>query len=80
MKEAAGEANMTVITIVLIAIVLGVGIIIVPNMVNKTSRSACCTNAGGVWKDNTCYIASTCTIDGQGKQTCSTATQPTCNQ
>lgn len=37
MKEAAGEANMTVITIVLIAIVLGVGTVIVTNLMNKAS-------------------------------------------
>ncbi len=35
MKEAAGEANMTVITIVLIAIVLGVGTIIVTTMMRN---------------------------------------------
>ena len=40
MKEAAGEANMTVITIVLIAIVLGVGTIIVTNLMNNTSDKA----------------------------------------
>lgn len=40
MKEAAGEANMTVITIVLIAIVLGVGTLIVTNLMNKTSKQA----------------------------------------
>ena len=33
MKEAAGEANMTVVTIVLIAIVLGAGTLIVTNMI-----------------------------------------------
>lgn len=38
MKEAAGEANMTVITIVLIAIVLGVGTLIVTNLMNKVSN------------------------------------------
>ena len=37
MKEAAGEANMTVITIVLIAIVLAVGTVIVTNLMNKTA-------------------------------------------
>ena len=42
MKEAAGEANMTVITIVLIAIVLGVGTVLVTNMMNKTAKSGCC--------------------------------------
>lgn len=40
MKEAAGEANMTVITIVLIAIVLAVGTVIVTNLMNKTADSA----------------------------------------
>ncbi len=38
MKEAAGEANMTVITIILIAIVLGVGTIVVSNLMKKTSE------------------------------------------
>ena len=37
MKEAAGEANMTVITIVLIAIVLGVGTVLVTNMMNQSN-------------------------------------------
>lgn len=58
MKEAAGEANMTVITIVLIAIVLGVGTLIVTNLMNNVSDSAgidnastaaACEQAGGVW-------------------------------
>ncbi len=40
MKEAAGEANMTVITIVLIAIVLGVGTIIISNLMNNTSNKS----------------------------------------
>ena len=38
MKEAAGEANMTVITIVLIAIVLGVGTVIVTNLMKNASN------------------------------------------
>ena len=59
MKEAAGEANMTVITIVLIAIVLGVGTLIVTQLMNKTkddvtsgsnnTTKAACENAGGTW-------------------------------
>ena len=50
---------MTVITIVLIAIVLGVGTLIVNNLMNKTKQDvtnggsattkAACENAGGVW-------------------------------
>lgn len=54
MKEAAGEANMTVITIVLIAIVLGVGTVIVGNLMgnaegNVYSTEEACLDAGGTW-------------------------------
>ena len=38
MKEAAGEANMTVITIVLIAVVLGVGSLIVTNLMENVKE------------------------------------------
>lgn len=54
MKEAAGEANMTVITIVLIAIVLGVGTLIVTNLMNSTSNSSACTACGGEWANGAC--------------------------
>jgi len=54
MKEAAGEANMTVITIVLIAIVLAVGGILVNNLMGTTGRSSCCTSAGGTWENGAC--------------------------
>ena len=62
MKEAAGEANMTVITIVLIAIVLGVGIFVVTTMMNNTSErgnqvnntnTGSCPN-GFTWNGTTC--------------------------
>lgn len=62
MKEAAGEANMTVITIVLIAIVLGVGTVIVRSMMNSTSNSSACSACGGSWKGGTCYA--TCDTAG----------------
>lgn len=54
MKEAAGEANMTVITIVLIAIVLGVGTLIVNRLMASTQKKSCCAEAGGVWKGSAC--------------------------
>lgn len=54
MKEAAGEANMTVITIVLIAIVLGVGTVIVKNLMSGTSDRSCCASAGGTYKSGQC--------------------------
>ena len=54
MKEASGEANMTVITIMLIAIVGVVGTIIINNVMNSTQRRACCTEVGGTWTGGTC--------------------------
>ena len=58
MKEAAGEANMTVVTIVLIAIVLGVGTIIVTNMMNsmKNNNSTTCAEQGGAWNGTECVL------------------------
>ena len=54
MKEAAGEANMTVITIVLIGLVAATGAIIIPNLLNSMSKKACCSSYGGTWKNNGC--------------------------
>lgn len=54
MKEAAGEANMTVITIVLIGLVAAVGAVLIPRLLNSTSNQACCTSAGGTWANGTC--------------------------
>lgn len=54
MKEAAGEANMTVITIVLIAIVLAVGTIIVNRLMASTQAKSCCAEAGGYWSGGAC--------------------------
>jgi len=72
MKEAAGEANMTVVTIVLMGIVLGVGTMIVNNLMTNTSRSACCTTSGGVWNSGECFHPSACTYNGS-TTTCSGA-------
>ncbi|MBR6690848.1 MAG: hypothetical protein IKL65_05900 [Bacilli bacterium] len=68
MKEAAGEANMTVITIVLIAIVLGVGTLIVNNLMKSSSMKAACAEAGGMWVNNSCGIK--CSADNAGGYTC----------
>lgn len=57
MKEAAGEANMTVITIVLIAAVLGIGTVVVTRMMNATERKACCQSLGGTANGNKCVVA-----------------------
>ena len=55
MKEATGEANITVITIVLIAIVLAVGTVIVKSVLENTKKSSCCTSVGGYWRSGACY-------------------------
>ena len=47
MKEAAGEANMTVITIVLIGVVAAVGAILVPRILNSMNDKSCCQELGG---------------------------------
>ena len=54
MKEAAGEANMTVITIVLIAIVLGVGTVLVNQLLTNTAKKSACSEAGGTLTGNVC--------------------------
>ena len=56
MKEAAGEANMTVITIVLIAAILGIGTIIVTRMMNSTGDNSCCTQIGGRREGKKCIV------------------------
>ena len=55
MKEAAGEANLTVITIILIGVVVAVGVFLVPQLMSSTAERACCTDAGGAWKDGKCF-------------------------
>lgn len=47
MKEAAGEANMTVITIVLIAVVAAVGAMLIPRIMNTLNAKSCCQENGG---------------------------------
>ena len=77
MKEAAGEANMTVITIVLIAIVLAIGTVIVRNMMQSSRRSSCCASNGGVWNNNTCWAS--CDVDANGNKTnCQGEVSTTC--
>ena len=70
MKEAAGEANMTVITLVLIGVVSAVGLVLVPRLLSGMQKKACCTDAGGKWSDNTCKQASGVPYDATGYTTC----------
>ena len=54
MKEASGEANMTVVTIILIGIIVAVATPLVTNMMNNTKQRAECMNDGGYWENGTC--------------------------
>ncbi len=58
MKEAAGEANLTVITIILIGIVVAIATPLITSMMANTAKRSCCTNAGGSW-DGSCSVANT---------------------
>lgn len=54
MKEATGEANMTVVTIILIAAIVAIATPIVTNMMNQTNAKANCMNGGGYCENGTC--------------------------
>ena len=54
MKEAAGEANMTVITIVLIGVVAAVGAILIPRIMNCMEDKSCCQELGGYVSGTSC--------------------------
>lgn len=59
MKEAAGEANMTVITIILIGLVAAAGAVLIPNLLKSTNKQSCCASAGGTWNSST----GTCSVN-----------------
>ena len=54
MKEAAGEANMTIVTIVLIGIVLAAGTLIVTNIVGKMDKNTAKCNNTQIWDGEKC--------------------------
>ena len=58
MKEASGEANLTVITIILIGVIVAVATPIINSMMTNTAIRSCCTNYGGSWVNNACQITS----------------------
>lgn len=54
MKEAAGEANLTVVAIILIGVIAAVVTPLITSMMNSTRQRACCMDAGGVWEGGRC--------------------------
>ena len=57
MKEAAGEANLTVVAIILIAAVVAVATPLVTSLMRSSAQKACCVNAGGYVKDSSCHFS-----------------------
>ena len=57
MKEAAGEANLTVVAIILIAVIVAIATPLINSLMRSSTRRACCTDAGGVWEGNACQAA-----------------------
>ena len=56
MKEATGEANMTIVTVILIAAIVAIATPLVMNMMNSTKNKSACMNAGGsLSSDGKCY-------------------------
>lgn len=69
MKEAAGEANLTVVAIILIGVVVAVVTPLVTSLMSSSAKKACCTDAGGIWKGNGCTGASS-SWDATGYSQC----------
>lgn len=49
MKEASGEANLTVIAIILIGVIAAVVTPLITSLMNTTKERTECNNSGGTW-------------------------------
>ena len=66
MKEAAGEANLTVVAIILIGVIAAVVTPLITSTMNTTRDRTNCVNNGGYWSDNGCVGATTSTSAATG--------------
>lgn len=57
MKDAASEANMTVLAIILIAVIAAVVTPIIKNAMDTTQKKSECLTNGGTWEGNACVGA-----------------------
>ena len=64
MKEAAGEANLTVVAIILIGVVVAIATPLIGSLMSNTAKRACCTDAGGVWKGSACDFNNSTSVAG----------------
>ena len=51
MKEASGEANLTVVTIILIGVIVAVVTPLITSLMNNTKERTECLNNGQCWDD-----------------------------
>ena len=56
MKEAAGEANLTVVAIILIAVVVAVATPLINSLMKSSKWKSCCTDMGGTVSGSKCEI------------------------
>lgn len=63
MKEAAGEANLTVVAIILIGIIAAIVTPLINSLMTNTRKRTECHNLGGVWEGTQCY-----SIDAEGNK------------
>ena len=49
MKEASGEANLTVVAIILIGVIAAVVTPLITSLMNNTKTRTECLNSGGCW-------------------------------
>jgi len=54
MKQATGEANLTVIVVVILGLVAAAGAIILPKILGNTIYVSCCNQSGGKWSNGYC--------------------------
>lgn len=54
MKEAAGEANLTVVAIILIGVIAAVVTPLISSLMNTTKARTECHNNGGYWENGKC--------------------------
>lgn len=63
MRQSAGEANITIIIIILIGLVAATGAILIPRLANRTIYISCCTEAGGKWENGYCIAITPTTCE-----------------
>lgn len=77
MKEASGEASMTVITIILVGVIAAIAVPLVNNAMSSTAKQAACQEKGGTLNGSSCTYyqngtkkTSTCTKQSDGTYKC----------